>query len=185
MKKSVLYVFIGLMMISLCGCAKEHVWEGSYADVAPETNIAKTEKGLDFVEMHNTIIDQMSEEYLPFFFIAENKFDISGSNEDPKKIIITADCIKGTKQQDVDLFLSYILLAIGTNASEQDFRYNKPTEVEDGDVEGTFITYADFGSVFDEYDLVLKVTLEEKEYIYNMEIKAGEKIPISSRYWKE
>ncbi|MDO5850739.1 MAG: hypothetical protein Q4P14_05935, partial [Methanobacteriaceae archaeon] len=168
-----------------CGCAKEHVWEGNYANVAPETNIAKDRVGLDFVEMHNSIIDQMSEEYLPFFFIKKDGFDISGSNEDPKKIIITADCLNGTKQQDVDLFLSYVLLAIGANASEQDFRYKKPTEVEDGDVEGTFITYADFGTVFNDYALVLKVTIEGKEYMYNMEIKAGQPIPISSKYWKE
>lgn len=185
MKKIIVCVIMIISMMSLCACAKEHMDIGNYANVPPKTGVSKESSGLDFVEMHNTIIDEMSQEYLPFFFIKNNCFDISGENEDPKKIIITADCLDRTTKQDVDLFLSYVLIAIGQNASEQNFKYKAPTEIEDGDVEGSFITYADFGSVFNEYALVLKITEDGKNTIYNMEIKPGEKIPISSKYWRE
>lgn len=185
MKKRVLCVFLAVFMFIMAGCAKRHAGTGEYVPAVPETGISKAEIELDFTEMHNAIVDEMMEAYLPFFFVRKDGFDISGSNEDPKKIIVTADCLKGTTKEDADLFISYVLGSIGANASEQNFKYKAPTEVEDGDLEGTFITYSDFGSVFNEYALVLKISVEGTDYIYNTEYPAGSTIPISPRYWKE
>ena len=176
MKKTILFVFLMCLVVSTGCAAKKHAQVHDYVDLPPETEVSSEVK-IDFIEMHNVVLDNMMKDYTPFFFIKENCFDISGEN-DPKKIIITVDCLEGTKKEDIDLFLSYVLIEIGKNASEQNYKYKMPTQDNDG-------TYTSFGTVFDDYDLVLDIKVNGKEVLYDTTIKRGEKIPTNPRYWSE
>ena len=163
-----------LLIFSCVACKKQE--KITYSQETPETAVlAEKEPELDFVEMHNYVIDTISSNANPFFFVKDGKFDISGTN-DPKAIKISCVCINGTVEQDVNLFFSLVLNNIGFNAAEQDFRYEKPKT--DGD--GTFIS---FGTIFNDYDLELHAENEDGTVIVDKKIKAGEDIPVDPRYW--
>ena len=116
-------------------------------------------------------------QYTPFFFVVENGFVISGTN-DPKVIKIELTCLEGTTKADVDLVLSMALNYIGIFASEQLFKYKAPQLGDDN-------TYLDFGTVFNDYDLSVKVVDVKDKTIEEFYTKAGNKIPIDPRYIME
>lgn len=166
---------IAFVVLSTFACKKEQNYEASA--IAPDTGKLQTEYNLDFTEIHNSVIDAISSQYTPFFFIKNGEFDISGDNE--KKVIqVSCTCMDGTTVEDVDLFLSMVLQYIGSNAAEQDFRFAAPKV----DGSGTFV---DFGTVFNTYGLALRCDTESGKILRNDDIKAGGKIPVDSRYWKE
>lgn len=189
MKKLLSIVLVCVVAMSFTACVKEQDMHMTYAEnVEPETGIAeKGEIKFNFIEMHNYVIEQLSETYNPFFFIKENEFDIDGTDDgDDRSIIITANTIKKTAKQDVDLFISWILLYISENASTQNFRYQSPSKVADHDPDGTtFYTYSDFGTVFNDYDLKIKITREDGVTIYDLTVKRGQKLPFNPSYIRE
>lgn len=175
-KSFIVFLLVFCMSILLFSCKKADITDYS-SGIAPSIEKSKGEIGLDFVEMHNYVIDSISEQYTPFFFIKDGQFDISGDNQN-KLIIVSCTCLDGTTVNDVDLFFSLVLQYIGFNAAEQDFRYVKPSTDETG-------TFIDFGTVFNTYDLRIKSQTESGSVLRDDYVKKGTKIPIDSRYWSE
>lgn len=174
-----LFLLVICVVMSLFACKKEVTIPVIEPGDAPNLTYNEGEYNLGFNTMHNFVIDTVTEmnAAVPFFFVLENQFDISGDN-DQKYIKVTLKCMDQTTIEDVDLLLSLILNAIGTNASEQDFRFETPEIGDDG-------SYTNFGTVFDEYDLILDVTKESGEELRKVTIKKGTEIPIDPRYWSE
>ena len=144
-------------------------------------DLARSYSGsLDFYgddEMHNYVINSIQNEYTPFFFVKEGKFDISGDNA--KRIIdIKCTCMNGTTEQDVALFFSMVLNFAGSNAHEQDYRFDAPKTDSEG-------TYINFGTLFNYFNLKLYADDESGNVIVNYNVKPGGKIPVEPRYIKE
>lgn len=178
MKNKGFNVFLLLFCVSitLLACKKEvnpKFEPGTMPDIAKATG----DYNLDFAAMHNFVIDSISADYNPFFFIKDGCFDISGDNKN-RVITVTCTCQNGTLRDDVDLFLSLVLNYIGFNAAEQDFRFANPRTDNEG-------SYLDFGTIFNTFDLVIKATTESGEVLHDDYIKKGNKIPVESRYWSE
>lgn len=177
MKKIFILLMTVIMTFSLSACAKDIVSTRDYVPIDPEMEVKEDIEGFNFIEMHNSVLDTLMSMETPYFFIKENQFIIDGSNEEGKKnISITATCLNKTSKEDINLFLSDVIIIIGQIAAEQDFKYKAP---EIDKKEGC---YTSFGTVFNDYDLVLKITKENGDYLYNATIKAGTKIPIDPRY---
>lgn len=173
--KKILSILLIFTLLLTTACVKEQRRK-MYANISPkDLYIDQDNININFVMVHNDVLTSMLKEDTPFFYIKDNSFDISGSN-DPNVIYITADTLEGTTKADIDLFLSMALTYIGFACSEQNNKYKTPSIDETG-------TYLDFGSVYDEYDLSIKITIEGKDYLVNEYIKAGKKIPVDSRYW--
>lgn len=173
-KRMILVLF--LLSCLLFSCKKTI----DYADIkatAPEIRTIPGKYDLDFIEMHNYVIDSLQSDVTPFFYIVNGKFDISGDNEN-KLIVVKCTCLDNCVQEDVDLFFSYVLNLISMNAAEQDFRYKAPTVSSDG-------TYMDFGTVFNSFDLRLFADKESGNVLRDTYIVKGNTIPIDSRYIKE
>ena len=175
MLKKLSFIMILLLgTMALFSCEKKTTDYSEYKVEAPESIQQSGDYNIDFVNVHNFVIDYMTDEQMPFFYVKDGKFDISGDNE-KKEITITCECITGTTEEDIDLFLSMALNGIGIDASEQDYRLKAPSVDADG-------AYQDFGSVFNYYDLKVNCTLEGGQVLKNFEVKAGKKIPIEPRY---
>lgn len=176
-KKSFLLVIFCIFTLFLFTSCKKEENEIIYSNDKPNIEISKENPNLDFTEMHNFVIDSITSQETPFFYIEEGKFDISGDN-DKKVIKITCTCMEGTTVNDLDLFLSLVLNYIGANAAEQDFRFKNPSMDSEG-------SYTDFGTVFSMYDLQIDSKDTKGNVIRNDYIKAGDIIPIESRIWSE
>lgn len=175
LKKVMAICLVAIATISIFACKSKKEYEGS--PVAPDVNKLSADYKLDFTDMHNYVIDTLSSQYTPFFYIKNGEFEISGDNV--KKIIeLKCTCMDGTTVEDLDLFLSMVLQYIGFNAAEQDYRFTAPKIDSTG-------TYLDFGTVFNTYGLALRCDTESGKILRKDDIKAGEKIPVDSRYWKE
>ncbi len=168
-----------LMLISLFALisCKKKIDYSKIKSEKPVTEIQTGDYELDFTIMHNSVIDYLSSEVMPFFFIKENGFDISGNNTD-KSINLTCKCLDGTTIEDLNLFLSMALNGIALNAAEQDYRFKSPNVDNEG-------TYLDFGTVFNVYSLQINATCDDGTVLMDKVFKAGEKITIDPRYIKE
>ncbi len=177
-RKNILLFVMLLTCISLVSCRNKETDYSNMAFEAPAVNEnAGSEYNLDFIRMHNFVIDSLQSEVTPFFYIVEGKFDVDGNNQD-KLIEVKCVCQNGCVESDVDLFFTYVLNYIGINAAEQDYRFKAPSTDSDG-------TYTDFGTVFDVYNLKLYSETESGEVLHDIYVKAGDTIPIDPRYIKE
>ena len=176
LKRLSLFVLMLLLALSLFAC-KKGIDYSKISGEKPNQELKTGDYDLDFVTMHNFVIDYLTSEVMPFFFVKDNSFDISGDNE-KKSITITCTCLKGTTIDDLDLFLSMVLNGIAMNASEQDYRFKTPSVANDG-------TYLDYGNVFDTYELRINAVTEDNKVLRNDTFKAGSKISIDPRYIKE
>lgn len=177
-KKLSYFIVLSLISITLISCRKKK----DYSDLrveAPNRNIMTGAYDLDFYEMHNSVIDYLSSEATPFFFVKSGteNFEVDGSNEE-KYISVRCVCLKGTTIEDVDLFLSMVLNGIASNASEQDYRFMRPSVGKSGE-------YTDFGTVFNTYELRIDAKNEDGTVLRNVSIKPGQSIPIEPRYIME
>ena len=172
LKKSSFVIMMLLYALLLTSCKKEE-----YSKLPPDLELSNDGYNLNFTRIHNDVIDYLSSEVMPFFFVKDNGFDISGDNEN-KSISITCNCISGTQKHDLDLFLSMALNGIAQVASEQDYRFKAPSVDNDG-------TYLDYGNIFDVYSLHIYATIEEESVLMDKTFKPGEKITIDPRYIKE
>ena len=169
-----------VLMLVLFSCllfsCKKSIDYTSINAAAPEMRQVPTQYGIDFVEMHNYVIDglQSDDEVSPYFYIVNCSFDISGDN-DKMEIVVKCTCLDMCVLHDVDLFLSHVLYLMALNASEQNSKYKAPTVLNDG-------THADFGTVFNSYDLRLFVNKQSGEVLEDVLIKKGEEIPVDPRY---
>ena len=168
------------VVLSLMGCSKKEQQKYTNPAFNPLDYEPTGEYNLDFVSLHNFVIDSMMEEDTPFFFIKNGTVDISGTN-DPRVITLTCECLKKTTVEDLDLFLSMAIRLIGQGAHIQDSRFEMPVEAEN--------TYQDFGTVFNYYDLKLNCVLEDDQdgkkgaVLRDNYIPAGKQIPVNPRYW--
>ena len=172
------FVLIGIISCICLNACKEKI---NYLDFAnqdpPDKSAISGEYNLDFNEMHNYVINSIQNEYTPFFFVKEGKFDISGDNA-KRNIDIKCTCMNGTTEQDVALFFSMVLNFAGSNAHEQDYRFDAPKTDSEG-------TYINFGTVFNYFNLKLYADDESGNVIVNYNVKPGGKIPVEPRYIKE
>ena len=180
-----------LVSILFTGCVKPQIVR-NYSGLAPYSigkQIDPESIEIDFNQVHNEVLtfimDEAKRSWSNFFFINNGQFDISGSN-DPKSITITLECMEGTTTGDLDLFLSLVLQLIGYSCSEQNHKYSKPT------YDSSINAYTDFGTVYSDYDLIVKATIEATSNkpastLLDLEVKAGTKFPeeIDPRYWGE
>ena len=174
-KKILFFVLVCIFYVS---CNNREIDYSSMEVDAPIKDVdSSDEYRLDFVSMHNFVIESLQAELTPFFYIVEGGIDIDGNNEE-KLIELRCKCLDGCVESDIDLFYAYVLNYIGINAAEQDYRFKSPRVDSTG-------TYIDFGTVFNVYNLKLYCESESGEIIYNKYIKSGSEIPIESRYIKE
>lgn len=132
---------------------------------------------IDFKELHNDVIDGMLTMQDIFFFIDENGFVVSGTNN-PKQIEIELTCTDGATKNDVQLVFSMALNLIGFYCAQQNFKYEAPTLGDDN-------SYKDFGTVFNDYALRLYAKDTSGKAIIDENIKPGAKIPIDPQYIME
>ena len=190
-KKQILKVFsclalVMVMMNSLLACSNklarnDRLDLSQYkTNIRPDIEInTNNTYGLDFVQLHNYVIDGLMSEYTPFFYVVNNSVVISGDN-DKKEISLACVVDDKTLLDDLDLFLSMALRLIGEGAAEQDFKYKAPkTDMYDE------YTYTSFGTVFDTYNLSFDCKRQNGDILRNDYIKAGTKIPIDPRFWRE
>ena len=171
-------IIVLLCVAAILFSCKESAKDYSELNVeAPHTEINTTDYNLDFIELHNYVIDSLQAEETPFFYIVEGGIDIDGDNKE-KTISVKCKCLDNCTENDIDLFYSMVLNYIGAGATQQDFRFKTPTVSSDG-------VYQDFGTVVDEYNLKLYCETESGKVIYDLFIKKGDKIPIEPRYIKE
>ena len=169
------------MVLSLASCGNKLEADIGLAEsqTAPFINQVNrnSQEGLDFLELHNYVIDGLMGEETPFFYIVNNSVYIDGDN-DKKEIKITCKAINDTTVQDLDLFLSMVLRLIGESASEQDYRFKGPViDINDN------YTYISYGTVFDTYNIIFDCNKENGDVLRNDYVKAGTKIPVESRFW--
>ena len=176
LKRLSLFVLLLSLVFSLFSC-KKSIDYSKISVEKPNQELKTDAFDLDFVVMHNFVIDYITSEVTPFFFVKDNSFDISGDNE-KKNITITCTCLNGTTVQDLDLFLSMVLNGVAMNAAEQDYRFKTPSTDSEG-------TYIDFGNVFETYELKIHAELENKTVLRDNTFRPGSKISIDPRYIKE
>ncbi|NWO20741.1 hypothetical protein HW273_02320 [Oribacterium sp. oral taxon 102] len=115
---------------------------------------------LDFDQIHNDIVERYSDNEAYGFI---KNMDISGSNDAPKTIRISMDCVEEVSDEALDIFMSLLLQSISEEAIVQDSRYTGPTEDS-------------FGSVYDSYDIQYRISRGDTVY-QDTVISAGENIP--------
>lgn len=173
---SFLFLMLIIFVTSLNAC-KKSIDYSKISSEKPDQELQTGDYNLDFIIMHNYVIDYISGEVMPFFFIKENGFDISGDNS-TKTITIKCNCVNGTTIEDLNLFLSMALNGIATNAAEQDYRFTKPTIDKDG-------TFLDYGNIFKTYSLNIYATIDDNSVLMDKKFPAGSTITIDPRYIKE
>ena len=178
MKKAQIVSILALILaLTSCEARRLPVYN-KYRRVNPDEiiNPVNTDE-LDFEELHNDVIDGMLTMKNVFFYIEENGFVVSGSN-DPKMIEVELVCSEGVNKNDVELVYSMALNLIGNYCAQQNFKYKAPTLGNDN-------VYKDFGTVFNDYALKLYAKDIKGNIIYNEYIKAGNKIPVDPQYIME
>ncbi len=175
LKKSLTFGLL-LLCLFLVSCKNQVDYSKSSIE-PPDLSTSDADYKLDFIVMHNYVIESIQSEVTPFFYILKNEFDIDGNNEE-KIIEVKCKCMDGCVKNDIDLFFSMVLNYIAINAAEQDYRFKTPSVSNDG-------TYLDYGNVFETYSLKLYAETESGEIIYDTIIKNGDNIPIDPRYIKE
>lgn len=173
---SLFFLMLIISLTSLVSC-KKNIDYSKIVSEKPDLSLRTGDYDLDFDAMHNYVIDYLSSELMPFYFVKNGSFDISGDNS-TKVISVKCTCMNGTLVTDLDLFLSMVLNGIALNANEQDYRFKKPSVLSDG-------SYGDYGTVFDVYGLNIYADLEDKTVLRNNNFKPGDTIPIDPRYIKE
>ncbi len=149
------------------GCVpKEATPIAANPDFVPGENIE-----MDFIQLHNDALEYMAsiEDGEPYVFVSN--VDISGSGE-TKEIDINASVADGTTEDDCRQFASALLRQISDAAAMQDPNF------ETGSPES-------FGGVFNTYKVHMTV-LNDKDnsVVYELEVPAGEKIPLDPDYEK-
>lgn len=175
--RNIFIISLFVVFTMLCACKKDVTTE--FASVEPPNmNKMNGEYNLDFVDMHNFVIDSLQERGF-YFFIKTNSFSIDGDNK--KKLIkVNCTCLDGTVVEEANLLLSDVLKFIGMNAAEQDYRFVAPKiDKNDSNV------YIDFGTVFNTYDLEVSMETESGSILRKDYVKAGGKMPVDSRIWSE
>ena len=167
------------MVLSFVACSNKLEEDIEYAakQTAPPINQVSKE-GLNFIELHNYVIDGLMSEDTPFFYIANGSVNIDGDN-DKKEISVACKVNDDVSLQDLDLFLSMVLRLIGEGASEQDYRFKAPV-IDKYDR----YTYTSFGTVFDTYSVTFDCKRQNGEVLRNDYVKAGSEMPIEPRYWR-
>ena len=157
-KYSLLLCFMLMLACALTSCKPKYVspLESPRAEM-PEN----APQELDFVQMHNNVIEQFSGDETYMFVKA---LDINGSNE-PKEISVEIEVMEKTADEAVEVFLSQLITAISQDACAQDMRYTAP------DAES-------FGSVFDSYKLHYTVMRGAEIYL-DEEIDTDTEIPVT------
>lgn len=171
--KKILCLILMATLLMSCGKKKEE----NYSKLPPDTKLITGEYNLDFVTMHNYVVDELQSELTPFFYIKNGSFDISGDNE-KKSIEVSCKCMDGCVENDVDLFFSMVLNLMSFSAAEQDYRFKAPSVDNSG-------AYIDYGTVFNVYDLKLYAETESGKVLKNLIVTHGYKIPIESRFIEE
>lgn len=146
-----------LVCVSIGGCKPRYKAPGSdpMASTSPDAP-----QVLDFEQIHNEMLELYSDN--PNFGFIKN-LDISGSNDKPKSIKITMECIEDCSDEAIDGFMSMLIQNISNEAVVQDNRYTRP------DMES-------FGSVYESY--ALEYNIKRGEELYSeITIEAGEEIP--------
>ncbi|MDO5564318.1 MAG: hypothetical protein Q4F88_03725 [Eubacteriales bacterium] len=163
-----LFCMIVVLSFFLVSCTNLNAPKKHYNTVNPITGegILGGDENIGFVQMHNSVIDGLKSEMTPFFFIKENMFDISGDNE-KKEIYLTFDCLEGTTEADASLVVVWVSKLMANEASIQQSRF-KPS------------TKDSYGTLFDEYALIINCTEEGKDLIVKT-IRPGEEMPYDAR----
>ena len=178
MKKAKIVSLLALVLVLTSCEARTLPVYNKYRRVNPEEIITPVnDSEINFEELHNDVIDGMLTMKNTFFFIVENGFVISGSN-DPKKIEVDLTCIEDVPKEDIEVVFSMALNLIGNYCSQQNFKYEPPTLGKDN-------VYKDFGTVFNDYALKLYAKDTKDNVIFNENIKAGGKIPVDPQYIME
>lgn len=177
--KKVQIVSILALVLVLTSCeARRLPVYNKYRMVNPEEIITPVNTDeLNFKELHNDVINDMLTMKDTFFFIEENGFVVSGSNN-PKMIEVDLSCAESATENDVELVYSMALNLIGNYCSQQNFKYKAPTLGNDN-------VYKDFGTVFNDYALKLYAKDTKGNVIYSENITAGSKIPVDPQYIME
>ena len=178
MKKAKIVSLLALLLILTSCQSKNRPLHDIYRPINPEEIITPVNSSeLNFEELHNDVIDGMLTMKKTFFFIVENGFVLTGSN-DPKQIEIDLTCLDGATKDDTDLVFSMALNLVGNYCSQQNFKYLPPTLGNDN-------VYKDFGTVFNDYALKLYAKDTLDNVIMDEYIKPGAKIPIDPQYIME
>ena len=128
-------------------------------DLTPQTGV-----DIDFVQVHNGTIDSFGEDN-PYVFITDVYID--GTN-DPKAVTVTATCLDEATKEDAEHFAAAAVRRIGAEIAVQS------GEFDGGDQQS-------FGNVWDTFSLKLTVQKEsaaEGEYLLELDVPAGEEIPL-------
>ena len=76
-KKLSLFILLLLLAFSVFAC-KKGIDYSKISGEKPNQELKTGDYDLDFVVMHNFVIDYITSEVMPFFFVKDNSFDISG-----------------------------------------------------------------------------------------------------------
>ena len=173
----IVLILVSLLSLVSCSNKLERDIELAEAQTAPPINQVNQE-GLNFIELHNYVIDGLMGELTPFHYVVNNSVNIDGDNE--KKEITIACTIKDEyRLEHLDLFLSMVLRLIGEGAAEQDFRYEAPV-IDKYDN----YTYKTFGTVFDTYGVSFDCKKQNGDILRNETVKPGGQMPVDPRYWR-
>ena len=132
-------------------------------DLTPKTGVE-----IDFVQVHNDVMDAFGDDN-PYVFITDVYID--GTN-DPKAVTITATCLDEAVEEDAEHFAAAAIRRTSAAMAVQAVEY------EPGD-------QTDFGNVWDSFELKLTVKRDsapEGEYLLELDIPAGEEIPLDPDY---
>lgn len=128
-------------------------------DLTPKTGVE-----IDFVQVHNDVMDAFGDDN-PYVFITDVYID--GTN-DPKAVTVTATCLDEATEEDAEHFAAAAVRRIGAEIAVQS------GEFDGGDQQS-------FGNVWDTFSLKLTVQKEsaaEGEYLLELDVPAGEEIPL-------
>lgn len=155
-------MFIGIVIFSaLSISACKPTYETPVNDPVMTTAPADAPYEMDFVQLNNDVIDDLSRKADIFPFI--KSIELDGDN-DKKTIEVDIDIQKDITDDAVQILLSDVTKRIGNNAYIQDFRLKKADDTQ-------------FGTVFNIYSYNYKVTSGE-DVLYDDTIPAGDSIPL-------
>ena len=123
---------------------------------------------IDFVQVHNDVMEAFGDAS-PYVFITDCVVD--GTNE-PKTVTITATCLDEAVEEDAEHFAAAAIRRTSAAMAVQAVEY------EPGD-------QTDFGNVWDSFEFKLTVKRDsapEGEYLLELDIPAGEEIPLDPDY---
>lgn len=170
-KKMSLVLLAAVSLLS--GCTKSNIVSpegGTRADDGqPDTEIDKNIK-IDWLEVREELRDQYLEPYGAF---ADYVMDLGARyNEETGVLTVLLPVTHQTTPEAAVAYAQDVLATIGTCVHTQNFYYTEPETNEEG-----YTT--DYGSFFDEHDVLVQVFPYDKEgevseYIINDTLKAGD-----------